>query len=191
MRIPLDQYGTPAWSIHRLLEARPLPAGCWLDPCAGGGAILGAVAARRTDILWSTYEIDRKYEAALRAHTNNVEIADFLSAPIEPRSYPPLYDVVITNPPYSLAEEFIRKCQKLAGITAMLLRINFLESAARAEWLRAWTPDIYVLPNRPSFTGRGTDATGYCWALWDWQRENGRGSLRILAPTPKAERKMR
>ena len=36
-----DFYPTPAWCVHRLLEAVPLPAGRWLEPCVGDGAKIG------------------------------------------------------------------------------------------------------------------------------------------------------
>lgn len=54
----------------------------------------------------------------------------------------------------------------ISRVTAFLLRLNWLASQKRAFWLRKNTPSVYVLPKRPSFTGKGTDATDYCWAVW-------------------------
>lgn len=62
----------------------------------------------------------------------------------------------------------------------MLLRLNFLGSQRRAAWLRAWTPDVYVLPRRPSFTGRGTDSCEYAWCVWHEDRRGPRGSVEVL-----------
>jgi hypothetical protein len=114
-----------------------------------------------------------------------VEIADFLTwkPPVAP------FSVCITNPPYSIAEEVTRKCQVIAEITVLLLRVNFLASGERAEWLKAWTPDVYVIPNRPSFRGKGTDSTEYAWFVFDRRRRTGAGQLSILATTPKEIRK--
>jgi len=55
-----DFYETPAWCVHRLLEAVPqLPGGAWLEPCAGKGAIIRAVNEVRKDpIHWTAVEID-------------------------------------------------------------------------------------------------------------------------------------
>lgn len=46
------------------------------------------------------------------------------------------------------------------------LRLNFLGSKKRCKWLQADMPDVYVLPNRPDFTGDGGDATEYAWFVW-------------------------
>jgi len=189
VRVENDQYATPPWCVHVLLEELKLPGGAWLEPCAGAGAIIDAVNMRRRDVAWTAVELDAKYQPRLELTGADVKIVDFLKAPFMERPYPPLFVASVLNPPYSIAEEVIRRCQKLAGITVALVRINFLASKQRAAWMRGWTPDIYVLPNRPSFTGKGTDATEYCWAVWDWRRVSGRGKIQILREASKAERK--
>lgn len=194
-REAFDSYSSYKWCVDRLLEAADLPGGAWLEPCAGSGTIIEAVNAKRNDVAWAAVEIQPKYEAPLRAlipDPTHVAIADFTTLVIEPREYPPLFACSITNPPFTLAEAFIKKCQKLAGVTAMLLRVNFLESEDRAAWLREWTPDIYVLPNRPNFNptmrnGKMSsgDSAAYAWFLWDWRRVSGRGSVQVLDVTPE------
>lgn len=74
--------------------------------------------------------------------------------------------VILTNPPYKLGREFIEKSLAIAPVVVMLLRLNFLGSQKRAGFHRAHPADIYVLPKRPSFTGKGTDATEYAWFVW-------------------------
>ena len=84
--------------------------------------------------------------------------ADFLELPAPAKPY----DLVITNPPFQLAMEFVQHAMRFiqpAGAVAMLLRLNWLASLKRADFLRRFCPDVHVLPRRPSFTGRGTDAT--------------------------------
>ena len=50
----------------------------------------------------------------------------------------------------------------------MLLRTAFLESKKRYDfWQRHPVSKLYVLSQRPSFTGKGTDATSYSWFIWD------------------------
>jgi hypothetical protein len=97
---------------------------------------------------------------------------------------------VITNPPYSQAEEFIRHSQATwpCADLVFLLRLGFLASAARLKlWEAIGTPDVWVLPNRPSFTGHGTDSADYAWYHWPSEARN-EGDLRVLADTPKGER---
>ena len=55
----------------------------------------------------------------------------------------------------------------VAGDLVMLLRINFLGSKKRYNfWKKNPAAAIYVLTKRPSFTGKGTDATEYAWFVW-------------------------
>ena len=51
-----------------------------------------------------------------------------------------------------------------AQCVVMLLRINFLGSKKRYGFWKKNPPQaMYVLSKRPSFTGKGTDATEYAW----------------------------
>lgn len=100
------------------------------------------------------------------------------------------YDVIITNPPFSLAMPFIQRSLELADHVVMLLRVNFLETEDRWDFMSKNAPDIYVLPQRPSFTpDGGTDATAYAWFHWPPEsRGRRRGSLEVLSLTPRSER---
>jgi hypothetical protein len=60
-------------------------------------------------------------------------------------------NVIITNPPYTLAFDVVQLAIQMEAWTVMLLRLNFLGSDDRADWLRKHPPDVGVLPNRPSF----------------------------------------
>lgn len=75
------------------------------------------------------------------------------------------------NPPYSLALDFINKSLELlhpGGLLIFLLRTNFLESEKRFKWWQEHPlSGLYTLHKRPSFTGRGTDATSYSWFVWE------------------------
>tara|TARA_Y100000385_G_C12993787_1_gene594030 strand:- start:38 stop:640 length:603 start_codon:yes stop_codon:yes gene_type:complete len=77
-------------------------------------------------------------------------------------------DLILTNPPFSLLTEFADHAIKHSQTCIFLLRLNFLESKKRHEWWKKnmWS-SLHILSQRPSFTGAGTDATGYCWVVWD------------------------
>ena len=85
------------------------------------------------------------------------------------------FDLVIGNPPYRLAEEFVRKSFRLVnpvtGYIVFLLRLAFLEGQKRADDLWRVIPParVFVLPRRPSFGGYNgkTDATAYGLFVWD------------------------
>jgi hypothetical protein len=74
---------------------------------------------------------------------------------------------IVTNPPFSLALEFAEHALKKAQHVFLLLRLNFLASKKRASFWKANEPNaLFVLVNRPSFTGNGTDACDYGWFYW-------------------------
>lgn len=80
-------------------------------------------------------------------------------------------DIIITNPPFNSAIEFVKKALedvKEDGLVIMLLRLNFLGSKNRNEWLKANMPyEIYVHSKRMSFIdGKGTDSIEYAHFVW-------------------------
>lgn len=192
VRVEADFYPTPGWCVHRLLERVTLPGGDWLEPAAGGGAIIKAVNEWRIDpIRWHAMELRAECAPAIRAlipeGADGSEIFvghDFLNRDLGGCDF----QVVITNPPYSHALEFIQAALSLGSYVVMLLRVNFLGSAKRSAFFRSEMPDVYVLPNRPSFTGKGTDATEYCWAVWTPERGRRSGRVEVLDETPAEAR---
>ena len=74
---------------------------------------------------------------------------------------------IITNPPFSLAQEFIERALELSTEVWMLLRINFLGGQKRHQWWQQHAPNaLFVLSERPDFTGAGGDACEYAWFYW-------------------------
>lgn len=186
-----DGYSTPRWCVDRLLERVDLPGGHWLEPAAGNGAIIGAVLDRRSDVTWSAAEVQPECEKRLADYPlTALRIGDFLD--VASNGFWPKYDVAITNPPFFFAKQFVQRCQPIAKIVVMLLRVNFLASEKRHEWLACDMPDVYMLPNRPPFLGDGkTDATEYCWAIWYSAAKRRRGSIEMLELTTPTDRKAR
>lgn len=193
LRSPADFYPTPAWCVARLLEAAPLPGGRWVEPCAGDGDIIRACAALRGDLSWSAAELRAPCRPALVAATGapeRVRIGDLFDAGDWIDAQQPA--VIITNPPFRLAREVLELLLGRGAAVALLLRLNFLASAARAPLMRRCPPDVYVLPNRPSFVvGGKTDSIEYAWFVWPdggaTPRANGR--LVVLPTTTLHERK--
>jgi hypothetical protein len=88
--------------------------------------------------------------------------------------------VCIGNPPYLDAAAHVAKALEVAPIVAFLLRLNFLGSAKRLNFWRHHPADVYVLSERPSFDGEGTDATEYAWFVWGQCGTYGR--VQVLGP---------
>lgn len=84
------------------------------------------------------------------------------------------YDLVIGNPPYSLAEEFVRKsidCLDDGGRILFLMKLAFLESKKRTRGLFKELPPshVHVLAGRPSFDGTGR-TNDYAFAVFEWNK---------------------
>jgi len=182
-RSPADYYATPEWCVRRLLEEVPLPGGRWLEPAAGDGAIIRA--ARRNDVVWTAWEIRNTEATSLHACVSggDVHIGDFVEATNKGSLSGRPFDVAITNPPFRLAQDFIDGCCACANTVVMLLRLNYLASKSRWQFMRSHTPDVYVLPNRPSFTGGKTDSIEYAWFVWPRERR-AEGKVKVLGLRP-------
>lgn len=173
----VDNYVTPGWCVRRLMEQVTFASGEWLEPCAGAGAIIRATG--RKDAIWTAWEIREEERHSLCAVVppERVVIGDFLGAH---RAFADKrYSVAITNPPFRLAQQFIDACLTCADTVVMLLRLSYLASISRWEFMTTRTPDVYVLPNRPSFVDGRTDATEYGWFVWTTTLQS-QGKIKVL-----------
>jgi len=165
-----DFYATPLETVYALLDnyVGIYPEDTILEPSAGNGNIIRALRNKGFNNWIDAIELRYEETENLMLEANQVFIEDFLSLDKEKFQR---YDVIIGNPPYSLAKEFIDKSLELlapGGRLIFLLRTNFLESAKRFAWWQDTLPNrLYVLHKRPSFTGKGTDATSYSWFIWE------------------------
>ena len=74
---------------------------------------------------------------------------------------------IITNPPFSQAEKFIRRAALFDVPFAFLLKSQYWHSAKRLSLFEEIKP-AYVLPLtwRPDFTGHGASLMDMCWVIW-------------------------
>lgn len=88
--------------------------------------------------------------------------------------------------------EFIEKAMEFKPkYTVMLLRTNFLASEDRSDFMSNYTPDLYVLPNRPCFVRGKSDNSEYSFMVWDRDKPHGApGKIVMLDTTPLVERKL-
>lgn len=186
MREEHDFYPTPLWVTRRLLERLDIPEGLrWLEPAVGDGAIVEAVTESNVVGHFVCNDIRRSktFEGECQASGWDLTYLSYLSHYYSPREF----DVAITNPPFSLANEFALKMRRDAASSLLLVRLSFLGSQKRA-WLADDMPDVYVLPNRPSFVNGRTDNSEYCWLHWPGPSKRKAGLVARLADTPKEER---
>lgn len=122
---------TPCESIHSLLDVLDysmLGAYGFLEPCRGTGNIYHAI------------------DAGWKKHAELSEGIDYLTTPFADVDY------CITNPPFSLALEFLEKSLAECVSVIYLLRLNFLGAQSRRIFWQANRPShVMVLPKRPVF----------------------------------------
>lgn len=153
-RIVDDVYETPTWAVRRLLDAYPFSsARRFLEPFAATGKIISAFRGYSPshEAGWTAVELRESCHDVLFEHASENHNLDRALCPTDFFEFAKTaggYDAIVTNPPFSLAEECIRGCLPLAGDVAMLLRLNFWPHLADD------LPGAIVmpLPERPSFT---------------------------------------
>jgi hypothetical protein len=152
-----DFYATPI-GVTRAIAPRIARRSFILDPCAGEGAIFDGLGMPTTQAVG--LELDPGRAATARAKGYAVEVVDALDRDL----LWPSSSVVVTNPPYTLAEPFIWRALGHvgeAGTVAMLLRLNFLAGKKRGHlWATHRKPDVFVLDRRPSFAASVSCARG-------------------------------
>lgn len=153
-RIDQDTYETPIWCVQRLLEACPIPPGLYYEPCAARGKIIRAANDFYPGRLtWFANELREEAWTPLAQllHPTQVSIGSAIDWGEMPFDWIDPFDGIITNPPFSLAFEFLQMALARARFVAFLLRLNFLGSEDRAWFWKQCPPDLYILPNRPCF----------------------------------------
>lgn len=179
-----DAYATYPWCVERLLEAwRPLSSGMLLEPACGDGAIIQTVNSFIPFREWIAYDI-RDVQPSVPYFK-----CDFLSTQavgMVGEWWGDQVSAVITNPPFSLAEAFLRRSRELCPTADLvfLLRLNFLGGKERKQlWYDIGVPDAKVLPNRPDFSGDGGDSCEYGWLVFPPEPRPA-GTVTILGTTP-------
>jgi len=160
-RIANDAYWTPAWCTEALLDRVTFPERVW-EPACGKGHIANVLIGRGISTI-ATDLIDHGYGVAGK---------DFLKDVCSTS-----YGSIITNPPYVLAEAFIRKGLELTypsqGRVAMLLR-NEYDCAASRRTLFEHPKFLkkIILTKRPRWSteDKASPRHNFAWYIWCWEK---------------------
>lgn len=168
-----DYYPTPVAMSQRgvqlaaKIENKPRRI---LDPGAGGGSWGWAcrqVFGHSPKIHGVEYRETPKPEPYNTWHCGG-ELGNFLHWRTDHR-----YDMVVGNPPYKYAEQFIRQGMKFlhpGGVMVFLLQLHFLAGVKRTAglWQEFPPKTVYVIDRRPSFDGSGqTGVDNYGFYVWE------------------------
>lgn len=187
-----DNYPTPEWAIERFLEVwedLEHVGSRWLEPCVGDGVIVEVVDRFKPGIDWRVCEL-RDTRRSLRdagLEKHQITIDDFFDAFPEPADdgHVKPFDVAIFNPPFSLTMQFVERCLKISKVVVCLQRLTFCGSDERNDFFVSKMPDVYVIPNRVSYTGDGrADSVEQAWHVFGPHELTEVGEMRVLATTP-------
>ncbi|NQZ84386.1 MAG: tRNA (adenine-N(6)-)-methyltransferase [Nanoarchaeales archaeon] len=131
-KVSPDDYMTPHYALNPLLKYLKKNWIIW--ECASGSGNL-AKFLRKKGYKVVTTEI-------LRGGTNN----DFLTC-----KPPKKYNCILTNPPYSLKNEFLERCYKLKKPFALLLPLTTLETETRQNLFNNFGLEIIFFNKRINF----------------------------------------
>ena len=81
------------------------------------------------------------------------------------------FDMIITNPPYSLKDEFLKKCYEYKKPFALLLPITALEGKNRHNLYRKYGIEVIILDKRINFLNNKRscwfNTSWFCWNICD------------------------
>jgi len=156
----IDFYQTPTWCIEKLLEKESFD---WsiLEPCSWAWAISKVLENKWYNVISYDIRTDDWVYWKWWVDFLNCENAEV--------------DNIITNPPYFIAEEFIKKSLEISNWKiAMLLKLSFLESVWRYEFFKN-TPlkKVYVFCKRVNMypewqpQPKNSWTIAYAWYIWE------------------------
>jgi hypothetical protein len=159
-----DLYETPPVAVHALLRVENVPAVIW-EPCCGPGAITRVLRASGRRVIASDL-VD------YQSQDQDFAGWDFLMQ----QSAPPGVQAIVTNPPYSIINQFVPHALSLSPKVILLLRFLFMEShCVRNDVLDCGRlARVYLFANRlPGLHRDGWEgkkagnSVAYAWFVWD------------------------
>lgn len=164
-----DLYETPVCAIRALMRVENLPTLIW-EPCAGRGAISRELIAAGHVVLADDLVAYHGADPNVRSRR------DFLMQSSSP------CQTIVTNPPFKLADQFVRHGLYLGCTVIVLLRLMAIEGAGRANLIdrhlvRIWA-GIERLPmmHRDGWEGTRIANSGAPFAWF------------VFEPTPRSDR---
>jgi len=173
-RVEGDRYFTETWVTQALLDAVRFRGWIW-EPACGRGDMVKILeeygyAISASDIAGDSLGCTTAHKIEFLTGRMEVDLNDEFS--------------IVTNPPYIMAEEFIRRSLELTkhagGMVAMLMRNEYDCAASRRDLFeRDCFAAKLVLTRRPRWVDDRHSASprhNFAWYLWDWQHS---GAARI------------
>lgn len=124
-----DDFQTPPEGVTPLLPFLPVGSRIW-EPSCGKGSIVRTLTGAGFDVCGTDIKSGE----------------DFLTfTPSE------AFDVIVTNPPFSLKEEFLTRCYEIGKPFALLMPLTALEGKKRQALYRRHGLELLMFPYRVNF----------------------------------------
>ena len=153
-----DYYATHPSAVYPLFDVESFTQTI-LEPACGEGHMAKAIADCGKNVFAS--------DLVKRGYGSVIDFFDIESTEFD----------IITNPPYKLQSEFVEHAMTILrdqGKLALLLKIQFLESAKREKLFKIYPPKrIHVFSKRArtakngDFESVGSALTCYAWFVWE------------------------
>jgi hypothetical protein len=148
-----DEIYTPAYAVMPILEFIPKNKIIWCPFDTEESQYVKIFKQRGNDVIYS--------------HKN--ENKDFFEY------QPDKWDIIVSNPPYSIKNKVLKRCYELGKSFALLLPLTTLEGVERNKLFRQYGIQVLVLDKRINFLDymkRGKNNSGnwfnssyFCWKL--------------------------
>jgi Zn finger protein HypA/HybF involved in hydrogenase expression len=145
-----DDFQTPPEALDYLLPYLKKDWIIW--ECASGKGYLAQYLKQKGFKVFISDIVDYAYNVG-DAGIPPEKYIDFL------KDEPPQFDCIVTNPPYSLKQQFLERCYQLGKPFALLLPLTALETQKRQRLYAKYGIEIILLPKRINFetpSGRGS-----------------------------------
>jgi hypothetical protein len=146
-----DNFQTPEWPIKALTKVihKKLVEKTILDPCCGKGHLRKTLNDQGYYCIGT--DIDRGFNFLT---TNPNSLGD--------------YDLIITNPPYSLKDEFLERCYNIGKPFALLMPLTALEGQKRLALYKKNGMQLALLPKRVNFIPPTEGKKSSAWFPTAW-----------------------
>ncbi len=172
-----DNYSTPPtiarWAVRHAANMAVLPeqGGSIIEPCCGDESPF-ATAGNELGLLPTGFDVRDVNPEVFRQHGSLITDCSIDTYLEEQGEYSEKYDIVATNPPFSIGERIVRESLRLLkphGCAVFLVKMAFLGTQKRSELFVERPPaEVWIMRARPSFTGDGKSdlAQEYCFVFW-------------------------
>ena len=146
-----DDFQTPVYVLEPLYKYIERFKTIW-EPASGEGNIVRALLDHGHNVAASDILIGEQYNFLTYDYNKD----DF--------------DAIITNPPYSLKNEFLERCYEIGKPFALLLPLTALETARRQRLFKTYGIELILFDKRINYItpSKGKSASWFASAWFTW-----------------------